>query len=196
MATWSDENGVARLILSGNQNSALSYGANVANLPSDITQLLSMLANGEINTDGSVSTTPQLCPVNALPSAGTGCDTNQQLALIKELLQLPDASAKFSSVLYQVLAQMPGATVATNFTDSFGNTGTSVTVPVNVGTTTTGGFQVLIDPSTGTLLSSTDLLRAGYGIGTNTTPFPPDASISYGPISVVQGIGALPSATN
>jgi hypothetical protein len=193
VATLDDENGVVHLIL---QNTALSAGANVANLPSDVSQLVTMLANGEINTDGSVSTTPQVCPVNTLPGAGTGCDTNQQLALIKELLQLPDASAKFGSVLYQVLAQMPGATVVTNVTDRFGNTGTSVTVPVTVGTTATGGFQVLIDPSTGTLLSSTDLLRAGYGIGTNASLFPPDASISYGLISVVQGIGALPSATN
>ncbi len=195
VATPVNENGVPSLILSGDQNTALSAGANVANLPSDVSQLVTMLANGEINTDGSISTTPQVCPWNAMPGVGTGCDTNQQLALIKELLQLPDASAKFGSVLYQVLAQMPGATVVTSATDSFGNTGTSVTVPVNVGTTTTGGFQVLISPTTGTLLSSTDLLRAGYGIGTNSTLFPPDASIGYGPISVVQGIGTLPSAT-
>jgi hypothetical protein len=189
------EGGIPLLILNGDQNAANSIGTNVANLPSNVSQLVTMLANGEINSDGSVATSPQVCPFNAIAGAGTGCDTNQQLALIKELLQLPDASAKFGSVLYQVLAQMPGATVATNATDSFGDTGTSVTVPVIVGTTTTGGFQVLISPTTGALLSSTDLLRAGYGIGTKAAPFPPDASISYGPISVVQSIGTLPSAT-
>jgi hypothetical protein len=196
VATPTQENGVPSLILRGGQSTALSAGNNVTNLPSDVSQLMSMLADGEINADGSVSNTPQVCPVNALPGAGTGCDTNQQLALIKEILQLPDASAKFGSVLYQVLAQMPGATVATNVADSFGNTGTSVTVPVDVGSTTTGDFQVLINPATGTLLSSTDLLRAGYGIGSSATPFAPDASISYGAISVVDGLGAVPSTSN
>lgn len=196
VATPVDENGVSSLLLSGAANTAVSAGVNVTNLPGDVSQLATMIASGEINTDGSVSTTPQVCPWNAIPGAGTGCDTNQQLALIKELLQLPDASAKFGSVLYQVLAEMPGATVTANSTDAFGNNGTSVTVPVNVGTITTGGFEVLIDPTTGTLLSSTDLLRAGFGIGSNTTLFPPDAIISYGAISVVRSVGILPSATN
>lgn len=196
VATPIEVNGSPSLILSGGQNSAVPDSANVANLPSDVAQLVSMLAGGEINADGSVSTTPQPCPVNSQPGAGIGCDTNQQLALIKELLQLPDASAKFGSVLYQVLAKMPGATVATDSSDSFGNTGTSVTVSVTVGTTTTGGFRVLIDPTTGTLLSSTDLLRAGYGIGTSATLLPPDASISYGAVSVVSGVGVVPSSSN
>ena len=191
-----DENGARALILSGNANAGLSPDTNVANLPSDVSALMTMLASGEINVDGSVSSTPQLCPVNAMPGAGTGCDTNQQLALIKELLQVPDASAKFGSALYQVLAQMPGASVATNAVDSFGNEGTSVTVPVLVGTTTTGAFQVLINPTSGALLSSTDLLRAGFGIGNGEAPFPPDASISYGPISVVASLGTVPGESS
>ncbi|HVB51047.1 MAG TPA: hypothetical protein VND89_04825 [Acidimicrobiales bacterium] len=195
-ATPVNENGVPSLLLSGDQNSALSPGVNVANLPSNVFQLATMIAKGEINTDGSVSTTPQVCPVNAMPGAGTGCDTNQQLALIKDLLQLPDASAKFGSVLYRVLAAMPGATVTANATDAFGNSGTSVTVPVEVGTITTGGFEVLIDPTTGTLLSSTDLLRAGFGIESNATGLPADAVISYGPITIAPGLGTLPSTTN
>ncbi len=196
VATPIDENGIPKLVLTGSQNAELTAGANVANLPSDVAQIAAMLANGEINLDGSLSSSPQICPANALPGAGTGCNTNQQLALIKDLLQLPDASAKFGSVLYQVLAQMPGATVAADATDSFGNSGTEVTVPVIVGTTTTGEFQVLIDPTTGTLLSSTDLQRAGFGIGTGTTAFSPDASISYGAISIVQSVGAVPPGTN
>lgn len=196
VATPIEENGAPSLILTGGQNSAASDGTNVANLPSDVTQLLSMLADGEINADGSVSSTPQPCPVNSQSGAGVGCDTNQELALIKELLQLPDASAKFGSVLYQVLAEMPGATVVANSVDSFGNTGTSVTVPVTVGTTAAGGFQVLIDPTTGTLLSSTDLLRAGYGIGASGALLAPDASISYGEVSVVSGLGLLPSSSS
>jgi len=195
VATPVDENGVSSLLLSGASNTAVSAGVNVTNLPGDVSQLAAMIASGEINTDGSASTAPQVCPVNAMPGAGTGCDTNQQLALIKELLQLPDASAKFGSVLYQVLAEMPGATVTANSTDAFGNNGTSVMVPVNVGTITTGGFEVLIDPTTGTLLSSTDLLRAGFGIATNSTLFPPDAIISYGAISIVPSVGVLPSVT-
>jgi hypothetical protein len=127
--------------------------------------------------------------VNSEPGNGPGCDTNQQLALIKVLLQLPDASAKFGSVLYQVLAQFPGAAVGTNATDGFGDIGTSVTVPINVSTTTTGEFQVLINPSTGNLLSSTELRRSPPNSTTGET-FSPDASISYGPISVVSSLSS------
>lgn len=183
------------LVIGAGQTKILSQGANITNLPADVGQIASMLASGEINTDGSVSTSPQICPVDAAANAATGCDTNQQLALIQQLLQLPEASAKFGSVLYQVLAQMPGSTVMPNTTDSFGNPGTTVTVPVGgSAATATSEFQVVLDPTSGALLSSTALTRVAPD-GTTSATYSPEAAISYGAISVVQGIGTLPSAT-
>ena len=194
-ATPVNVNGVpVSSVLGGTQSPALSAGTNVTNLPSDVATIESMLANGEINTDGSVSSSPQVCPLDAAPNAAPGCNTNQQLALIEQLLQLPTASAKFGSVLYDVLAQMPGATVAKNTTDGFGNVGSSVTVPVGgSAAAAVEEFQVVFDPTTGALLSSTALDRVARD-GTTTTTYSPVAAISYGTISVVQSIGAQPSA--
>lgn len=182
------------LVIGNGQTKILSQGANITNLPADVSQIASMLANGEINTDGSVSTSPQVCPVDAVANAAPGCDTNQQLALIQQLLQLPEASAKLGSVLYQILAQMPGATVATNTTDSFGNAGSTVSVPLGGTSTSDSEFQVVLDPTSGALLSSTALSRVAPD-GTTSLTYSPEAAIGYGPISVVQGIGALPNAT-
>jgi hypothetical protein len=166
----------------------------VTNLPSDVAQIAAMLANGEISTDGSTSSTPQVCPVDAVANAAPGCDTNQQLSLIEQLLQLPEASAKFGSVLYDILAQMPGATVTANTTDSFGNTGSTVTVPVGGSAAAVSELQVVLDPNSGALLSSTALDRVATD-GTISATFSPEAAISYGPVSVVQSTGALPNAT-
>lgn len=183
------------LVIGAGQTKILGQGANITKLPEDVGQIASMLANGEINADGSVSSTPQVCPVDTVANAAPGCDTNQQLALIQQLLQLPEASAKLGSVLYDILAQMPGATVAANTTDSFANTGSTVTVPVGGLATSESEFQVVLDPSTGALLSSTVLSRVGVDGVTGST-YSPEASISYGAISVVQGIGTLPGTTN
>jgi len=181
------------LLLGGSQSTDLNAGTNVSNLPSDVAQITAMLANGEINTDGSTSSTPQVCPVDAVANAAPGCNTDQQLSLIEQLLQLPEASAKFGSVLYDILAQMPGATVAANTTDSFGNTGSTVTVPVGDSATAVSEFQVVLDPNSGALLSSTALDRV-VPDGTISATYSPEAAISYGPISVAQSIGALPNA--
>jgi hypothetical protein len=182
------------LILGGSQSAALNAGTNVTNLPSDVAQITAMLANGEINTDGSTSSTPQVCPVDAGTNAAPGCNTDQQLSLIEQLLQLPEASAKFGSVLYDILAQMPGATVAANTTDSFGNTGSTVTVPVGGSAAAISELQVVLDPNSGALLSSTALDRVAPD-GTVSATYSPEAAISYGPISIVQSTGALPNAT-
>jgi len=166
---------------------------NVTGLPANAQEVAAMLANGEINTDGTVSSTPQVCPVDASANAAPGCDANQQLTLIQQLLQLPEASAKLGSVLYDILAQLPGATVTTNATDSFGNTGSLVSVPLD-GSSSNSVFQVLLNPTTGALLSSTVLASPTSPLGAATTS--PVAAVSYGPISVVNGIGTLPSASN
>jgi hypothetical protein len=83
-ATPVDVNGVlVSLVLGGSQSPALSAGINVTILPSDVAKIESMLANGEINTDGSVSSSPQVCTLHAAPNAAPGCNTDQQLALIE-----------------------------------------------------------------------------------------------------------------
>jgi hypothetical protein len=170
-------------------------GNNLLALPDDVSQIKAMLANGEINPDGSVSTSPQVCPMDAAPGATSGCDTNQQLVLIEQLLRWPEASAKLGSVLYQVLEQMPGATVATNTTDSVGNTGTALTVPVGGSANATVEFQIVIAPATGALLSSTELSNTNVN-GTTSATYSPETSLSYGPVDVVNGLGTLPTSTN
>ncbi|MFY9784080.1 MAG: hypothetical protein WAK12_11175 [Acidimicrobiales bacterium] len=164
-------------------------------LPNNASEIQTMLANGEINPDGSVSTTPQVCPMDAAAGAAPGCNTNQQLTLIEQLLRWPEASAKLGSVLYQVLEQMPGATAAANTTDSFGNTGTTLTVPDGGSANRGEEFQVVLDPATGSLLSST-LLGNTNPNGTTNATYSPGAALSYGPVDVVSGVGTLPSSTN
>ncbi|MGC2169093.1 MAG: hypothetical protein WA580_08335 [Acidimicrobiales bacterium] len=168
---------------------------NILTLPDNVSQIESMLANGEINPDASVSTTPQACPMDAATGAAPGCNSDQQLTLIEQLLRLPEASAKLGSVLYQVLEQMPGATVVANTTDGFGNTGTALTVPVGGSANATDEFQVLIEPTTGVLLSSSELSDANVNGSTNAT-YAPRAGLSYGPIDVVSGVGTLPTPTS
>jgi hypothetical protein len=178
--------------LEGGMNSQMLANALLA-LPDSVSQIQAMLANGEINPDGSVSSTPQACPMDAAPNAAPGCDNAQQLTMIEQLLRWPEASAKLGSVLYQVLEQMPGATVATDTTDSFGDSGTTLTVPVDGSSDANGQFQVLIDPATGALLSSTEL----NSIASDATSdaYSPAAALSYGPVSVVNGVGTLPTSS-
>lgn len=90
---------------------------------------------------------------------------------------------------------MPGASVATNTTDSFGNTGTTLTVPVSGSANSSAEFQVVIDPATGALLSSTELSDTNVN-GTTSATYSPEAGLSYSPVDVVTGVGTLPTSTN
>jgi hypothetical protein len=74
-----------------------------------------------------------------------------------------------------VLEQMPGATVATNTTDTFGNTGSTLTVPEGGSANRSEEFQVLINPSSGALLSST-LLGNTNPDGTTNATYTPGAA--------------------
>jgi hypothetical protein len=179
--------------LEGGMESQMLANALLA-LPNNVSEIQSMLSNGEINPDGSVSATPQVCPMDAAPNAAPGCGIAQQLTMIEQLLRWPEASAKLGSVLYQVLEQMPGATVTTNATDSFGNTGTALTVPVDGTSDASGEFQVLIDPTTGALLSSTELNSNAYDATSDA--YSPAAALSYGPVVVANGLGTQPTSRN
>jgi hypothetical protein len=113
--------------------------------------------------------------------------------VIEALLQLPDASAKLGSVLYDVMAQMPGATNVGVVTDTMGRTGKGIVVTAGAGEE----FEVVLDPVTGVLLASTALIASNTNVAlsqSSSSPYTPEAQMTYGSIAVVQGVGTLPSA--
>jgi hypothetical protein len=176
----------------GTQTTQLADGTSVNNLPDSVSQIASMLANGEINHDGSVSQSPQVCPSGS-GTGGLGCSTSEQLQIIERLLQLPDASAKFGSVLYQVMAQMPDATLVGSVTDPSGRVGEGVIVPIDENEE----LEVILDPATGSLLSCAALVEdsASAALATpSTSGYSPIAQVTFGSISVVQAIRSQPSA--
>jgi hypothetical protein len=177
----------------------ISAGANVVNLPSNVSTLSQMLSSGEINSDGSISPVPQTCPISittpfsnpntppvTLPSSGSaGCSPSQEVTLVVELLQLPDASAKFGSVAYQVLAAIPGATLGGTVETQDGQSGSLVSVPEP-------GYvvDVVLNPVTGSLLQSSIVSSPASFTALSV---PVDDVASYGPIAVVNGLGSVPS---
>jgi len=171
----------------------LASGTSVNNLPTSVAQISAMLVSGEINLDGSVSSAPRACPGGGGTNPPVGCTTSQELGVIEQLLQLPDASAKFASVLYQVMAAMPGASLEGAVTDSLGRTGEGVVVPG----AQDEELEVVLNPTTGALLSCSELTASntnGALSQTSSTPYLPVARMTYGAISVVQGVGTLPNA--
>ena len=167
-------------LTSSNQTSLLSATTNVNNLPSSVAAISNLLVNGQINADGSISSVPQVCPIlDGSSATSTGCAPSEELSVIEQLLQLPDASAKLGSVLYQVLASLPNASLVGTVTTLNGSVGTAVQVPQGSNET----FQVVLDPTTGALLSCSEFSTIN-GVST------PIGSINYGPVQVVQGQGA------
>ena len=177
----------------GTQTSQLAAGTSVNNLPDNVSQIASMLANGEISANGTVSPTPQVCPTSS-GQGGVGCGTFAQLQIIERLLQLPDASAKFGSVLYQVMAQMSGATLVGSVADPSGRIGEGIVIPVAA----SEQLEVILDSATGELLSCTALIadNSGAALTTpSTSGYSPMARVTFGPISVVQGVGTTPGSS-
>jgi hypothetical protein len=166
-------------------------------LPASVSQIAALLANGQITQWGLVSDTPQVCPTTSEPPTSattpTGCDANQQLAIIEQLLQFPDAAQKLGSVLYDIAAQTPGAQVTPNATDSFGVTGSLLTVPLisPAGSGTNSVLEILLDPTSGALLSTTVVSPSS-----STSNGVSTGAIGYGSVDVVNGIGVVPSTTN
>jgi hypothetical protein len=173
--------GFGLTLASSSQTSLLSATTSINNLPENVATISSLLAAGQINTDGSVSSTPQTCPVLDGPSGlATGCTPSEQLSVIELLIQLPDASAKLGSVLYQVLANLPNAQLVGSVTTTNGDIGTAVQVPQ-------GGnqaFQVVLNPATGALVSCTELSTSN-GVTSSL------GSISYGPVQVKSAAPAI-----
>jgi hypothetical protein len=175
--TVSGFGGFGLALASSSQTSLLNATTSINNLPASVAALSSLLAAGQINADGSVSSTPQVCPVlDGTSTTGIGCTPSEELSVIEQLLQLPDASAKLGSVFYKVLANLPNARLVGSVATANGNIGTGVQVPQGPNQT----LQVVFDPTTGALLSCSELSTTG-GVASSI------GSISYSPVQVTQG---------
>ena len=164
----------------------LSATTNVNNLPASPAAISNLLANGQIGTDGSETTTPQVCPIlDGSNGAAEGCTPSEQLDIIEQLIQLPDASAKLGAVLYQVLAELPGAELVSPVASLNGAGEAIVQVPQG----TDESFEAALNPMSGALVSCAELLTQN---GTTTS----EGSVSYGTVQVVQGEGSTQSSTS
>jgi hypothetical protein len=164
------------------ESAILSATTRINQLPTNMTETLTLLARGQININGSVSSTPQMCPVVAASSSSSsGCTPSEQLGMVEQLIALPDASAKLGSVLYEVLATMPDAKLAGLVATPSGAVGTAVQVQQGTGEV----FEVVLAATTGTLLSCSELQTQN---GAST----PIATINYGPVQTVAGLGVTP----
>jgi hypothetical protein len=185
-ATVSGYGGFGISLASASQTSLLNATTSINNLPQSAAMISTLLANGQIGADGSLSSSPQVCPVlDGSGGSAPGCTPSEQLSVLEQLLQLPDASAKMGSVLYQVMENLPGATLVGPVTTADGTAGTAVLVPSGTNT----AFQVVLDPASGALLSCSELL-------TSSDVTSPIGSISYGPVQIAQGQGVAPAIAN
>jgi hypothetical protein len=167
----------------------LTAGTSVNNLPTNESTLSQMLADGEINIDGTLAPSPQPCPVGASSSSSpTGCNIGEQAELITRLLQLPDASAKLGSALYEILSQLPGSELVGPATNAYGQMGTEVTEPL-------GEYELLkvvVNTTSGALLETEVTSTPAFSSLPDTVPL--DVKASYGTIEVVNGSGVRPGA--
>jgi hypothetical protein len=165
----------------------LSSDAAILALPTDPKVLESLIAQGRIDDIGQVLPPQGSCvPSQTAPGAATGtdsCTTARQFDLVNNLLTSPVAVNKLGAVLYQILSQLPGVELIGTRTDSLGRTGTAVEDP-------SSGDVIVLDPSTGTLLETQSLAREVNPDG--VTPGTVVGSVTFGPVSVVNGLGTLP----
>ena len=168
----------------------LSVGSDAAilMLPTDPKVLGSLIAEGRVNDVGQLLATPGHCTQSATPSAtavqpGDVCSTGWQFDLVNNLLTSPVAVNKLGAVLYQILSQLPGVELIGTRTDHLGRTGIAVEDP-------SSGDVVVLDPSTGTLLEIQSLATTGNTLG--VAPGTVVGSVTFGPVSVVNGLGILP----
>jgi hypothetical protein len=166
----------------------LTAGTSVNNLPTDASTLAQMMAEGEINVDGSVAASPQPCPFGLSNSSPIGCSAAEQAELIIRLLQLPDASAKLGSALFSILSQLPGSEVVGPATNAYGQVGTEITEPL-------GEYELLsvvMNTTSGALLETEVTSTPASSSLPDSVPL--DVKVSYGTIEVVNGSGVRPGA--
>ena len=182
-STVSGYSGFGMTLASSPQKTLVSSSANVNNLPQSPAGILALLAAGRLGVDGTVNAASGACPISdGTNTSSVGCSPSEQLAILEQLLQLPDASAKLGSALYQVTENLPGVTLVGPVALSSGATGTAVQVSLNPNET----FQVVLNPSTGDLVSCAELVTT-KGVTTKV------GSIDYGPVVIAKGQGIVPS---
>ncbi len=182
-STVSGYSGFGMTLASSPQTALLSSSANVDSLPQSPAGILALLAAGRLGVDGAVSSAPGICPIgDGTDTQSVGCTPSEQLAILEQLLQLPDASAKLGSTLYRVVESLPGATLLGPVTLPSGVSGTGV----QVSTSPNESFQIYLEPSSGDLVSCAELVTSN---GTTSQV----GTINYGPVVVAQGRGIVPS---
>lgn len=186
-ATVSGYGGFGITLAAGPETKLVSSSTAINNLPQNAQAIATLLANGQINVDGSLNSSPGVCPVlEGSRTETAGCTADEQLAILEQLLQLPDASAKLGSTLYDVISNLPGATLAGTVALSGGASGTIVNVPSSDGSQS---FQVVLNSQTGALVSCSELVTVNGATS-------PVGTINYGLLQVVQGMNSVPKAAN
>lgn len=155
----------------------LASDAAILALPTDPKVLGSLIAQGRIDDIG------QMLPPQDQCTGTDACTTAREFDLVNNLLTSPVAVSKLGAVLYQILSQLPGVEVIGTRTDALGRTGTAVEDP-------SSGDVIVLDPSTGTLLETQSLAQVMNPDG--VTPGTVIGSVTFGPVSVVNGLGTLP----
>jgi len=163
----------------------LTSDAAILALPTDPTVLGSLIAEGRVDDVGRILPAPGLCAQGTTPlnQNRPACSIDRQFDVVTNLLTSPVAVKKLGAVLFHVLSQLPDVELIGTRTDALGRSGTAVENP-------SSGDVLVLDPSTGTLLETQSLASAGnsFGVPSGTVI----GSVTFGPISVVNGLGTVP----
>ena len=165
-----------------------SGGGGVGYLPTSAAAFGTLLAEGRVNDEGQVSASNVYCPTTSTNnSAGNGdaCSVATQFDIASNLLVQPEGPSLVGPALYAALAQLPGVQEIGTMTDAYGRTGTAIEDP-------SSGIVFVIDPSSGQLLEQ-ESLATGTSV---SDAFPAGSvrfSVTYGPLSVVNSLGARPA---
>jgi len=165
---------------------ANTVDAGVLALPTNPATLAALFAQGRVNDIGQVAASPPACPSAANPKKPANpCSVASQFDVAVNLLTFPTAPARVGAVLYGILAKLPGVEVIGTQTDALGRSGTAIEDP-------SSGRAFVLDPATGILLESemlvTPTTAQSYGLAPGTVA----SAMTYGPVSVVSGLGTLP----
>ena len=154
----------------------------ILSLPTNPTTLGTLIAQGRINDIGQILPTAGHCTLSTTASTGL-CSTAWQFDLVNNLLTSPVAVSKLGSVLYEILSHVPGVELIGTRVDALGRPGTAVEDP-------TSGDVIVLNPTTGVLLETQTLAMGGttYGV----TPGTVIGSVTFGAVSVVNGLGTPP----
>jgi hypothetical protein len=153
--------------------------------------ILRMLSRGEINSDGSINSTPRECPVantpGYVPTRGDDCGPASQLKIVIQLLQLPDLSRTLGGVLCRVLASLPGVVQIGSDIHVLGQAGAAFEDPE-------AGLVVVVSKRNGGVLQTLDLpSKASRTFSVALLNTARLGRTSFGTIAVVNKIGAQPT---